>query len=65
MNLNEKFRKKYRSKDYLFMYLFILWTSPLRMRISRDNISEYFSVQDLKPVPLEDEEFCAVIFKGL
>jgi hypothetical protein len=37
----------------------------MRMRKSRDNISEYFSVQESNPVPLEDEDFRAVIFKDL
>ena len=37
----------------------------MRMRNSRDNISEYFSVQESNPVPLEDKEFCAVTFEGL
>ena len=34
----------------------------MRMRNSRDNISEYISVQESNPVPLEDEEFCADCF---
>jgi hypothetical protein len=37
----------------------------MRMRNSRGNISEYFLVQESNPVPLEDEQFCTVISKGL